>query len=78
MLGMLGKLGSLGRLGWLGRLGKLGQVGVCQTKNPKQRWVQQLVLNNMPSKVGKNHFVEIELFKDRTSNWQKITSFKIS
>jgi hypothetical protein len=32
----------------------------------------------MPSKVGKNHFVEIELFKDRTSNWQKITSLKIS
>jgi hypothetical protein len=31
-----------------GRLGMLGMLGlcVCQTKNPMQRWVQQLVENN--------------------------------
>jgi hypothetical protein len=29
---------------WLGRLGRLG-VCVCQTKNPIQRWLQQLVSN---------------------------------
>ena len=32
-----------GRLGRLERLGRLG-LCVCQTKNPMQRWVQQLVL----------------------------------
>ena len=35
------------RVMWLGRLGRLGRLGlcVCQTKNPMQRRVQQLVTN---------------------------------
>jgi hypothetical protein len=34
-----------------GRLGRLGRLGLCvsQTKNPMQRWVQQLVLYNWAS-----------------------------